>query len=94
MKERTAKALADAFEPRLIEKKGKLNLVCESEDESVLLAHELKKRGWNAEPDACLIGEQDNKGGIKGFRGAYSVMVQGKQGEKAAPVRGKARKKR
>lgn len=80
--ERNAKTLADAFEPKLIEKKGKLNLVCENEDESVLLAHELKKRGWKAEPEICLVGQKDKKGGIKDFQGAYSVLVRGKQVER------------
>jgi len=45
---RTAKTLADLFEPTIISKNGKGNLHCASEDEAVLLAHELKKRGWKA----------------------------------------------
>lgn len=53
MTERTAKRLADGFEPTLRDKRwtrsASVNLICESEDEAVLLAHELKKRGWKAE---------------------------------------------
>ncbi len=60
MIERTAKRLADAFEPTLEQKKWgrrtRLNLQCESEDEAVLVAHELQRRGWKASYEKALGG--------------------------------------
>ena len=48
MTARTAKALADVLEPHLAKTGGRTSLRCDSEDEAVLLAHEMKKRGWRA----------------------------------------------
>jgi hypothetical protein len=60
MAERTPKALADALEPtrnkRHAEKRGRfaLSLGCQTEDEAVLVAHELGKRGWKAAPTTAV----------------------------------------
>jgi hypothetical protein len=67
MSHRDVKALADALEQQLRDSgKRKTNLACDSEDEAVLMAHELRKRGWKAEPDQALLhGMQDGRGELK-----------------------------
>jgi hypothetical protein len=56
MVERNSESLADAFEPMLVEKRGKVNLLCESEYEAALLATELNKRGWRASVSKAIAG--------------------------------------
>lgn len=71
---RTPQRVVDTFEAKLGNKPGRVNLVCESEDEAVLVVHELKKRGWRAEFDTginLLTGE-----------GIFAAVVEGKEGEK------------
>ena len=54
---RDPKVLAEEFEKHMVQRGiRKMNLKCESEHEAVLVAHELRKRGWKAEPDQALQG--------------------------------------
>lgn len=69
---RTKERLADFFEPELVKKNGKLVIQCESEDEAILLAHELVRREWNASVDQALTGP------ITAFRVVDVVVVEGK----------------
>jgi hypothetical protein len=48
--ERTKEALADAIEKHLVDcSTNRQTVQCKTEDEAILLAHEMKKRGWRAE---------------------------------------------
>ena len=73
---RTPKALADVFEPEIKKARGgRLTVRCESKDESVLLAHELKERGWRATPSMGLVWPKDTPGAE--MEGAFLVVVSG-----------------
>lgn len=62
MVERSAKTLADAFEPTLKEKLGEkrrrgaspITLRCESTAEAAQVTAELKKRGWKAQATKAI----------------------------------------
>lgn len=70
--EMTPDALAEVFHETLEKRtsKGAFNCVCRSEDEAVLVAHRLRKRGWKAE---ALEGVS-----LKTGEGSYAVRITGK----------------
>jgi len=78
MTERTPQLLADTFEPMLKEKqwarRSRLTLKCDSEDEAVLVAHYLKKRGWKTCADAAIAGPSVNE-----LSGCWVVVVSGRR---------------
>lgn len=73
--QRTPEALAKAFDEHLRNRtsRGPCSLGCESEHESVLVAHELKKLGWKAEASEALAGSFDE------LKGVFTVRVTGKR---------------
>ncbi len=84
MTERTAKRLADGFEPTLRDKRwtrrARVNLICESEDEAVLLAHELGKRGWKTQVSTVLAGADPHPGSAVTVTGPSSRVVHVRMG--------------
>jgi len=84
IEDRDPDALADEFEKWLSQNGSKGLLKLETEDEAVLVAHRLSKRGWKAAlDDAIVLIEKDKPLGKRRLHGTHVVRVTGKRKEKA-----------
>lgn len=72
----TTTDLADALEGFLRANRGKTSCKVDSEEQSVLVAHELKKRGWKASSGRAVLMQTDLKGEM---RLAWVVKVTGRR---------------
>jgi len=76
MPRRTPALIADVFEQQLERelwtRRHRLSLACESKEEAVLVAQELKERGWRAKIDTGIMLL------VKGSKVATFVVVSGR----------------
>lgn len=75
---RSKEALADALKDQLEETRGRLTMRCESHDEAILLAHELRARGWKAVAEMAMIWRAGTDGQPPAMLRVPACAVNGK----------------